>query len=81
MMQNRKPDLILMGMSIQYIERNPFLEQVRKKKEYKNVPVIAVTAQAMKGDSEKFLNLGFDGYVAKPIEAADLKKEIKRLMT
>ncbi|MBN2635495.1 MAG: response regulator [Prolixibacteraceae bacterium] len=81
MMQSRKPDLILMGMSIQYIERTPFLEQVRKKKEYKNVPVIAVTAQAMKGDREKFLNLGFDGYVAKPIEAADLKKEIKRLMT
>ncbi|MBN1985844.1 MAG: response regulator, partial [Prolixibacteraceae bacterium] len=81
MMKNRNPDLILIDMSFSHMNRKQFLEQIKSKTKYKNVPVIAVTAQAMKGDREKFLDLGFDGYVAKPIDADDLKKEIKRVMT
>lgn len=46
----------------------------------KNLPIIAVTAFALKGDKERFIEAGMDGYVAKPIHAAELYKEIARVL-
>ena len=46
----------------------------------KRLPVIALTAYALKGDKEKFLALGFDGYVSKPLEVKKLVAEMKRVL-
>lgn len=48
--------------------------------EFRDLPVIAVTAQALDGDRERFLSIGMDGYVAKPFEAAALVTEIRRVL-
>jgi CheY-like chemotaxis protein len=45
-----------------------------------HTPVIALTAHAMQGDKERFLALGADGYVAKPIRFDELKQEIQRVI-
>ena len=45
-----------------------------------DVSVIALTADAMIGDKEKYLNAGFDGYVAKPINERDLISEASRIL-
>ena len=44
------------------------------------IPVVAMTAYAMAGDREKFLEAGMDDYVAKPVELADLLGAIARVM-
>lgn len=51
-----------------------FLKKIRRKKRFTDIPAIAVTAYAMKGDREKFLNVGFDDYLPKPFKFEDLKK-------
>ncbi|MCG6187228.1 response regulator [Maribellus maritimus] len=76
----KRPDLILVDMSLPQMSGNRFLSQVREKKEFSDIPVIAVTAQAMKGDKEKFINFGFDGYVSKPIDLENLINEIRNLL-
>ena len=44
------------------------------------VPVIALTAHALKGDRERFLELGFNGYLAKPVVASDLVEQLERCL-
>jgi CheY-like chemotaxis protein len=44
-----------------------------------NIPVIALTADAMTGDKERYLGMGMDGYLSKPIAERDLVSEITRL--
>ncbi len=80
LIKEKKPALILLDMSLPKMSGRQFLTLIKNNKEYKNIPVVAVTAQAMKGDKEKFLDSGFDGYVAKPIEIDRLKKEIEKLL-
>ena len=40
--------------------------------------MVALTAQAMRGDSERFLDVGFDGYLSKPVDIADFVATVKR---
>jgi two-component system sensor histidine kinase/response regulator len=44
------------------------------------LPIIAMTAHAMKGDKERFLDAGMDGYVTKPINTVDLEIELERVL-
>lgn len=52
------------------------LHYIRAISQYVNVPVIAITAQAMVGDKERVMAAGFNGYVSKPIQMATLPFEI-----
>ncbi len=63
-----KPDLILLDIHLPGTDGYEVLKILREKKLTKNTPVIAVTAQAMKGDKEKGLKEGFDNYLTKPLE-------------
>lgn len=80
MAQSQLPDLILLDMALPKMSGEEIIKILKKNKETKHIPVIAVTAQAMKGDEERFLNIGCDGYVSKPIDQELLLAEISGLL-
>ena len=72
-----RPDLVLMDIQLPDIDGVEALRRLRKDERTASVPVLALTAQAMHGDRERFLALGFDGYLAKPVDIADLVATVK----
>ena len=69
---NDVPDLILLDISLPEMDVTEVLAWLRDREDLRDVPVIALTAHAMAGDREKFLSIGFDDYVTKPIVDEDL---------
>ncbi len=61
------PDLILMDISLPNMDGIEVLKKFRKDDAMSQIPIIALTAHAMAGDKEKFLELGFNDYISKPI--------------
>lgn len=63
----RKPALILLDFSLPGMDGEEVLRRLRADPDLGRIPVIVLTAHAMTGDRERFLAMGFDGYVTKPI--------------
>ncbi|HKV94432.1 MAG TPA: response regulator [Candidatus Angelobacter sp.] len=76
-----EPDLVLLDINMPVMDGFALLRWIREHPKFRRLPVVAVTAYAMKEDRERMLNAGFNGYVAKPIESAALFKEIARFTT
>jgi len=62
-----KPELVLLDISLPKMDGNEVLRRIRADAAICDLPVIALTAHAMAGDREKYLESGFDEYVTKPI--------------
>ena len=73
-----QPDLVLMDIHLPDIDGVEALRLLRADERTASVPVLALTAQAMEGDRESFLAVGFDGYLSKPVNIADLLDAVKR---
>ncbi|HZQ90773.1 MAG TPA: response regulator [Terriglobales bacterium] len=73
------PDLVLLDLQMPVLDGYAVLSRIRQNPKLNGVPVLAVTAYAMAGDREKAISAGFNGYVTKPIESAQLKAEIARV--
>ncbi|MEZ4698953.1 MAG: response regulator [Rhodothermales bacterium] len=56
------------------------LHLLRQQPEYAKVPIIALTAYAMPGDRNRFINMGFDGYVSKPFTQKQLLDTINQVL-
>lgn len=74
------PDLILLDISLPKKSGYEVIEVLRNNNDTKDIPIIALTAKAMKSDKEKILALGFDEYVSKPIDSVELAAKIKMLL-
>jgi two-component system cell cycle response regulator DivK len=66
------PDLVLMDIQLPDFDGVEAFRRLRRDERTAAIPVLAVTAQAMLGDRERFLAAGFDGYVAKPVNIGEL---------
>ena len=66
------PDVVLLDISLPEMDGTEVLAWMKTQEQLKALPVIALTAHAMAGDREKFLSIGFDEYVTKPIIDEDL---------
>ena len=65
--RNHRPNLILMDIQLPTISGLDVVKRLKSDEDVADIPVIAVTAFAMRGDEEKFRDGGCDGYIAKPI--------------
>ncbi len=75
------PDLVLLDISLPEMDGTEVLHRLRDDPAMARLPVVALTAHAMAGDREKYLALGFNGYVAKPIvEEAELFAAIEQAL-
>jgi len=74
-------DLVLMDIQMPVMNGESTLGEIRKKEHGSNLhlPVIALTAYSLRGEKERFLAQGFDGYVSKPLEVMELIREMKRV--
>jgi two-component system cell cycle response regulator DivK len=62
-----RPDLILMDIQLPGMDGLEATQQLKREEATRDIPVIALTALAMKGDEERILAAGCDGYIAKPM--------------
>jgi two-component system cell cycle response regulator DivK len=74
---SEKPDLILMDISIPKINGYEVTKRLKSLEEVKKIPVVALTAHAMRGDRAKALEAGCEGYISKPINVRELPAQIK----
>jgi CheY-like chemotaxis protein len=72
------PDLILMDVQLPGIDGVEALGQIRADERTAAIPVVALTAQAMAGDRERFLESGFDGYISKPVDVLEFIQTVAR---
>ena len=80
-MSRTRPDLVLLDISLPGMDGTEVLEKLRADEAMRAVPVVVLTAHAMRGDRERFLALGFDAYVGKPIiDETELLDTIQRLL-
>jgi two-component system, cell cycle response regulator DivK len=74
------PDLVLMDMQLPEADGLTLVAQIRRDPELANVPVVALTAHAMRGDRERFIAGGCDGYISKPINVDTFVAEVFALL-
>jgi two-component system cell cycle response regulator DivK len=72
------PDLVLMDIQLPDIDGVEALSRLRANERTASIPVIAVTAQAMQGDHERFLAAGFDDYISKPVNIVELVGTVRQ---
>ncbi len=79
-LETERFDLVLLDMHMPVLDGPGTIAKIRATDApWRTIPVIALTADAMSGDRERYLALGLDGYVSKPIAMRDLTAEISRV--
>ena len=75
-----QPDLILMDMQLPRISGLDATRRLRQMPEFNDTPIVALTAYAMKGDREKFIEAGCDAYLSKPVSTRELPEVVAELL-
>jgi len=72
-----RPGLVLMDVQLPGVNGVEALARLRADERTSSIPVLALTAQAMRGDRERFVEAGFDGYLAKPVDVIELIEAVR----
>jgi two-component system cell cycle response regulator/two-component system cell cycle response regulator DivK len=75
-----RPDLIIMDIQLPKINGLAVTRKLRELPEFRHIPIIAITAYAMKGDEEKVIGAGCDAYLPKPINTRELPRVVAQML-
>ncbi len=78
--REHRPDLILMDIQLPEVSGLEVTKWIKEDEELKSIPIIAVTAFAMKGDEEKIREGGCEDYLAKPISVTKFLQAVQRFL-
>jgi len=79
-LQQGKTDLILMDINMPEVDGYALTTKIKSIQDFMNIPIVAVTANVMRGDREKSLEAGCDGYIQKPIDIDMLAQQVERFL-
>jgi two-component system, cell cycle response regulator DivK len=79
-LKSAKPDLILMDINMPGVDGYTLTNQIKSMEQFSKIPIVAITANVMKGDREKSLRAGCDGYIEKPIDVDKIGEQIARFL-
>ena len=79
-LNNSRPDLILMDINMPDMDGYSLTAQIKSTPGLEVIPIIALTANVMRGDRERSLEAGCDGYIQKPIDIDMLSEQIERFL-
>jgi two-component system cell cycle response regulator DivK len=74
--QDERPGLILMDISLPKMDGYEVIRRLKSQEEYRDIPIVALTAHVMKGDKERAMNAGCIGFIPKPIDIRELPEQI-----
>jgi len=80
MVREHRPDIILMDIQLPDVSGLDVTRQLKADPELCDIPIIAVTALALRGDEERVLEAGCDAYISKPISVAKFLAEVKKFL-
>ena len=75
------PDLILMDIQLPEVSGLQVTQWIKEDEDLRTIPIVAVTAFAMKGDEEKIRDGGCEAYIAKPISVASFMRTVERFLS
>lgn len=78
--KSNKPNLILMDINMPEMDGYTLTARIKTTPGYERVPILAITANVMRGDKEKTLEAGCDGYIQKPIDFDELIREVEKFL-
>jgi len=79
--RQHRPDLILMDIQLPEVSGLQVTQWIKEDDDLRMIPIIAVTAFAMKGDEEKICDGGCEAYIAKPISVANFLRTVERFLS
>ena len=79
-LRTARPNLILMDINMPDMDGYTLTARIKSLPGFERIPILAVTANVMRGDREKSLEAGCDGYIQKPLDVDQLVKEIERFL-
>jgi two-component system, cell cycle response regulator DivK len=77
---SRRPDLILMDINMPDIDGYTLTAELKARPDLNNVPIVAITANVMRGDRERVFESGCDGYIEKPIDVDSFLEQVARFV-
>ena len=80
LLKSGNPDLVILDIQLPEMSGIEICTEIRKIDKFKDIPIIAVTSFAMKGDKERILAAGFTTYVSKPIKVGDFRELVKNYL-
>lgn len=80
LLDDLKPDLILMDIQLPGLDGLTVTGMIKDRPGFERIPIIALTAHAMRGDEEKAREAGCDGYISKPIDTRAITKTIQSFL-